>query len=197
MDCLVPAIDLPEQNSRLAQTLQREQGRLRRFIRAHVSELVDVEDILQDVFCEFVEAVRLMTPIEHVSAWLFRVARNRITDLVRKRKSEVSLDSPVASRQGAVLFEDLLPCPAAGPEAAYARTVLVDELTAALDELPDDQRYVFVAHELEGRSFRNLADETGVRSTHCSRESTTPCSASDAVFRRSTTNGAMCEENRH
>lgn len=160
---MVSVLDVSGQNRRIAQTLQREQTRLRSFIRARVGDLDEAEDILQDVFCELVEATRLMKPIEHVSAWLFRVARNRITDLFRKRRREASIDAPVAvSAQGAVLFEDLLPSPEAGPETAYARTVLVEELTAALEELPDDQRDVFVATELEGRRFRDLAAETGL-----------------------------------
>ena len=123
----------------------------------------EAEDILQDVFCELVEAARLMKPIEQVNAWLFRVARNRITDLFRKRKPEVSTDRPVRMADEEELrFEDLLPSPDAGPEAAYAREVLLDEIAAALDELPEEQRDVFVAHELEGKSFKDLAAETGL-----------------------------------
>jgi RNA polymerase sigma factor (sigma-70 family) len=156
------AVEAPR-HDRLTDTIQREEGRLRAFIRARVADIDDSEDILQDVFCELIEAARLMRPIEHASAWLFRVARNRITDLYRKRKPTLSLDAPVASREPPEpLFEDLLPSPEAGPDAAYARRVLLDELDAALDELPEEQRDAFVGHELEGRSFKELAAETGL-----------------------------------
>jgi len=156
------AVEAPRQD-RLTDTIRREERRLRRFIRARVADIDDAEDILQDVFCELIEAARLMRPIEHASAWLFRVARNRITDLYRKRKPTVSLDAPVAGREPPEpLFEDLLPSPDAGPDAAYTRRVLLDELDAALDELPEEQRGAFVANELEGRSFKDLAAETGV-----------------------------------
>ena len=153
---------LTGQDRRLTDTVRREQNRLRSFIRIRVGDIDDAEDILQDVLCELVEATRLMKPIEHASAWLFRVARNRITDLFRKRKPVVSLDAPTVAAEGALLFEDLLPSTDAGPEAAYARRVLLEELDAALDDLPDDQRDVFVAHELEGRSFKDLAAESGL-----------------------------------
>ena len=152
-----------QQDQRIVDTISRERHRLRSFIRKRVASADEAEDILQDVFCELVEAARLMKPIEQVNAWLFRVARNRITDLFRKRKPEVSTDRPVMSADEEELrFEDLLPSLDAGPEAAYAREVLLDEIDAALDELPEQQRDVFVAHELEGRSFKELAAETGV-----------------------------------
>jgi RNA polymerase sigma factor (sigma-70 family) len=163
MDEAVPALDARGQDQRIAQTIGREQHRLRNFIRKQVGDLDDAEDILQDVFCELVEATRLMKPIEHVSGWLFRVARNRITNLFRKRRPEVSTDAPVVvAEDGALSFEDLLPSKDAGPEAAYARNVLLAELDAALNDLPEEQRDVFIAHELEGRSFRELAAETGL-----------------------------------
>jgi RNA polymerase sigma factor (sigma-70 family) len=152
-----------ELEQRISAQLAREEGRLRSFIRKRVANPGDVDDILQDVFSEFVESYRLMKPVEQVGAWLFRVARNRITDLFRKRKtralSELQGD-PDADEAGE--FEELLPSMQAGPEAAYARSVLVDELDAALDELPAEQREVFVAHELEGRSFKELAAQTGL-----------------------------------
>jgi RNA polymerase sigma factor (sigma-70 family) len=152
-----------QQDQRLVDTISRERSRLRSFIRKRVANADEAEDILQDVFCELVEAARLMKPIEQVNAWLFRVARNRITDLFRKRKPEVSTDRPVLMADEEELrFEDLLPSPDAGPEAAYAREVLLDEIAAALDELPEEQRDVFVAHELEGKSFKDLAAETGL-----------------------------------
>jgi RNA polymerase sigma factor (sigma-70 family) len=140
-----------EQDRRISETFEREGGKLRNFIRRRVADPRDVEDILQDVFYELVEAVRLMDPLEHASAWLFRVATNRIIDLFRKKKPEPLPGS----------IEELLPSPDGGPEAAYARGVLLDELDAALDELPDEQRDVFIAHEFEGRSFKEIAAETG------------------------------------
>jgi RNA polymerase sigma factor (sigma-70 family) len=150
-----------EQDQRIAEVLQRDEGRLRRFIRRRVVSEGDVEDILQDVFYELVEAYRLMKPIEQVSAWLFRVAANRITDLFRKKKPEPLLDD-VISESDRLTMADLLPSPEAGPEAAYASGVLLEELEAALDELPEEQRDVFVAHELEGRSFKELAAASGL-----------------------------------
>ncbi|HTO86886.1 MAG TPA: sigma-70 family RNA polymerase sigma factor [Thermoanaerobaculia bacterium] len=154
-----------EQDRRIAETIERERGRLRHFIRKRVPNREDAEDLLQDVFFELVEAYRLVKPIEQVGAWLFRVARNRIIDRFRKKKPEVSTrtPNPEDAEDGEVgSLEDLLPSPDAGPEAAYAREVLLDELETALEELPEEQRFVFVAHELEGRSFRELASETGI-----------------------------------
>jgi RNA polymerase sigma factor (sigma-70 family) len=151
-------------DQRITETIGREQSRLRNFIRRRVADPGDVEDILQDVFCELVEAYQLMVPIQQVSAWLFRVARNRITDLFRKSKPERLQDrTAIETEYGeAVTLEDLLPSPDAGPEANYARSVLLDELADALAELPREQREVFIAHEIEGRSFKELAAETGL-----------------------------------
>jgi RNA polymerase sigma factor (sigma-70 family) len=153
-----------EQDRRISEAMKREQSRLRNFIRRRVADEGDVEDILQDVFSELVETYRLMRPVEQVGAWLFRVARNRITDLFRKRRPEALSREPTpAGEEGEGLnWEDLLPSRDAGPEAAYARVVLMEELDAALDELPEEQREVFVAHEMEGRSFKELAAETGL-----------------------------------
>jgi RNA polymerase sigma factor (sigma-70 family) len=152
-----------EQDRRIAEVVERERSRLRNFIRRRVPDPRDVEDILQDVFYELVEANRLLMPIDHVTAWLFRVARNRITDLFRKKKPERFSDSAVAGEDAELpQLEDLLPSPDAGPEALYARNVLLDELELAVSELPKEQRDVFVAHELEGRSFKEMAAETGV-----------------------------------
>jgi RNA polymerase sigma factor (sigma-70 family) len=139
-----------DQDQRISDTVSRERSRLRSFIRRRVPDPRDAEDILQDVFCELVEANRLLMPIDHVAGWLFRVARNRITDLFRRKQPE------------RLELEDLLPSPDAGPDAEYARQVLLDELESALDELPKAQREVFVAHEFEGRSFKDMAAETGV-----------------------------------
>jgi RNA polymerase sigma factor (sigma-70 family) len=136
----------------IAEVVTRERSRLLRFIRRRVPDPLDAEDVLQDVFYRLVEANRLLMPIEHVTGWLFRVARNRITDLFRARHDEADIDA----------FEDLLPSPDAGPDAEYARQVLIDEIAAALDELLHEQREAFVAHELEGRTFKELAAETGV-----------------------------------
>jgi RNA polymerase sigma factor (sigma-70 family) len=150
-----------EQNQRISEVIKREQSRLGNFIRRRVPDPRDAEDILQEVFYELVEANRLLMPIEHITGWLFRVARNRITDLFRKKKPESFSDTVVADDE-LLQLEDLLPSPAAGPEALYARNVLLDELELAVDELPEEQREVFVAHELEGRSFKEMAAETGV-----------------------------------
>jgi RNA polymerase sigma factor (sigma-70 family) len=152
-----------EQDQQISEIVRREQSRLRNFIQRRVPDPRDAEDILQDVFCELVEANRLLMPIEHITGWLFRVARNRIIDLFRKKKPESFSDSAVADENDELLrLEDLLPSPDAGPEALYAREVLLDELELAVDELPEEQREVFVAHELEGRSFKQMAAETGV-----------------------------------
>src|SRR6266849_7139337 len=152
-----------EQDRRISEVVRREQSRLRNFIRRRVPDPRDAEDIVQEVFYELVEANRLLMPIEHVTGWLFRVARNRITDLFRKKKPEIFSDAAVVDEEGEVLqIEDLLPSPDAGPEALYFRNVLLDELEFALGELPDEQREVFVAHELEGRSFKELSAESGV-----------------------------------
>jgi len=154
---------MTEQDRQISEIVAKERSRLRNFIRRRVPDPADVEDIVQEVFYELVEANRLLMPIEHVTGWLFRVARNRITDLFRKRKPEAFSDQAVESQEGELLqFEDLLPSPDAGPEATYLRNVLLDELELALDELPDEQRAVFVAHELEGRSFKEMAAEAGV-----------------------------------
>lgn len=152
-----------EQDQRIADVVKREQLRLRNFIRKRVADPSDVDDILQDVFYKLVEANRLLMPINHVTGWLFRVARNRIIDLFRKTKTERFGESVAGEDEDDVLhFEDLLPSPDAGPDAQYARKVLLEELELAIDELPAEQRDVFVTHELEGRSFEQIAAETGV-----------------------------------
>jgi RNA polymerase sigma factor (sigma-70 family) len=154
---------MTEQDRQISDVIAEERSRLRNFIRKRVANDADVEDLLQEVFYELVEANRLLMPIEHVTGWLFRVARNRITDLWRKKRPENFSDAAVEDEDGELLqLEDLLPSPAAGPEALYVRNVLLEELEFALDELPDEQREVFVAHELEGRSFKELSRESGV-----------------------------------
>jgi RNA polymerase sigma factor (sigma-70 family) len=152
-----------EQDRRISEAFENTKGRLRNFIRKGVADEADAEDILQDVFYEFVEAYRLMKPIEQAGAWLFRVARNRIIDLFRKRRTDPLRAQPAVVENGESLnLEDLLPSPDSGPEAAFARNLLFAELDRALEELPEEQRAVFIAHELEGRSFRELAAESGI-----------------------------------
>ena len=154
---------MTEQDRKIAEIVVQERPRLRNFIRRRVPDPAEVEDIVQDVFYKLVEANRLLMPIEHVTGWLFSVARNRITDLFRKKKPELFSDTAVENEEGELLeIEELLPSPDAGPEALYLRTLLMDELELAIEELPDEQREVFVAHELEGRSFKEMAAETGV-----------------------------------
>jgi RNA polymerase sigma factor (sigma-70 family) len=152
-----------EQDQRISDVVKREQSRLSNFIRRRVPDPLDAEDILQDVFYRLVEANRLLMPIEHVTGWLFRVARNRITDLFRKKEPENFSEIELPAEGGESLqFEDLLPSPDAGPEALYVRNVLLDELERAVAELPKEQRDVFIAHEFDGRSFKQLSAETGV-----------------------------------
>ena len=154
---------MTEQNSRISEIVAEERSRLRNFIRRRVPDASDAEDIVQDVFYELVEANRLLMPIDHVTGWLFRVARNRITDLFRKKKPVNFSDAAVMNEDGELLrIEDLLPSPDAGPEAIYARKALLAELEAALRDLPVEQREVFLAHEVEGRSFKELSAESGV-----------------------------------
>ena len=151
-----------EQNRRIAETVEREQGRLRNFIRRRVLDESDVEDILQEVFYELVQTYRMMKPLEQAGAWLFRVARNRIIDRFRTRRLEAPAVSTEAAEEADRFPWEDLPSPEAGPEAAYARELLLEEIDEALDELPPEQREAFVAHEFEGRSFRELAQATGV-----------------------------------
>ena len=152
-----------EQDQSIAQAMERDGGRLRNYIRKHVVDLETAEDILQEVFVELVEAYRLVKPIEQVSGWLFRVAKNRIIDRFRGRKLESLSQAKYGEDDDvAVSLEDLLPSPDSGPEAAYARNVLLDEIDEALEEMPPEQRSVFIAHEWEGYSFKELSAETGV-----------------------------------
>jgi len=152
------------QDERISEVVARERSRLRSFIRRRVPDAGDAEDILQEVFYELIAATRLLQPIERVSAWLFRVARNRIIDRFRKSRETVAQSNPVlgSEQQEADTLEQLLPSVDAGPEALFARRMLLEELDAALDELPAAQRDVFIAHELEGKSFRELAQQTGL-----------------------------------
>ncbi len=150
-----------EQNQLISEAMERDEPRLRNFIRTRVADSGEAEDVLQDVLYELIEAYRLMKPIEQVTAWLFRVARNRMIDLFRKKKPG-SLNEPTSTEDGNDTLEDLLPSPDEGPEAAYARNLLLDALDEALDELPPEQREVFVAHELMGQSFKEISAETGI-----------------------------------
>jgi len=155
---------MTEQDQRISEAIARDEPRLRSFIRRRVADRGEAEDILQDVFYELVEAYRMMKPVEQVTAWMFRVARNRIIDLFRRKKRDAVRTEPEGfSIDGEALsWEDLLPSPDAGPDSAYARKILLEELDHALDELPPEQRDVFVAHELMGYSFKELAEQTGV-----------------------------------
>jgi RNA polymerase sigma factor (sigma-70 family) len=152
---------ITEQDQLISQALERDRPRLRSFIRKHVADTSEAEDILQDVFYELLETYRLMKPVEHVTAWLFRVARNRMIDLFRRNKPS-SLNNPVSAEEEGGTLEDLLPSADAGPEAAYARSLLLDALDEALEELPEAQREVFIAHELMGQSFKEISAETGL-----------------------------------
>jgi RNA polymerase sigma factor (sigma-70 family) len=154
---------MTQQDQRISEAIKRDYSGLRAFIRKRVVDPSDAEDILQEVFYELVEAYRMMKPIEQVTAWMFRVARNRIIDLFRKRSREAPASGTSVNEEGEELsLAELLPSPDAGPDAAYARTVLLEALDDALDELPQEQREVFVAHELMGYSFKELAEQTGV-----------------------------------
>jgi len=155
--------EMSDEDRRISEAVVREQGRLRNFVRKYVSDQSDVEDILQDVFYEFVAAFRMLRPVEHATAWLFRVARNRIIDRFRGKTRDVLRNAPDAlPGEGALDLEELLPSPDAGPEAAYVRSVLLEEIDDALLELPEEQREVFIGHELLGYSFQEMAEETGV-----------------------------------
>ncbi|HEY3455464.1 MAG TPA: sigma-70 family RNA polymerase sigma factor [Bryobacteraceae bacterium] len=163
-EVLIPDGISTDQNRRISEILAREQARLRQFIRKRVPDESDAEDIFQDVFYELVAAYRFMKPVEQAGAWLFRVARNRIIDLFRrKRPAVLGNDSiPLAEDGEARQWEELLPSADAGPEALYARSILLEELDAALDDLPQEQRDVFIAHEIEGTSFKEMSEATGV-----------------------------------
>ena len=150
-----------EQQRRISADIERESPRLRNFVRRRVSDAADAEDILQDVLAELVESYRLPQPIEQVGAWLLTVARNRITDFFRKKRPETFTDA-IGEEGDDALLDELLPSSDAGPEAAYARTLLVEEMEEALAELPPEQREVFIGHEIEGRSFKDMAAGSGV-----------------------------------
>jgi RNA polymerase sigma factor (sigma-70 family) len=152
-----------EQDRRISTVVKAEGARLRNFIRKRVADEADAEDILQEVFYEFVQTYRLMKPIEQAGAWLFRVARNRIIDRFRRQRHDPLQAAPLVDETGERLpLDDLLPSPDAGPDAIYARTLIIGALEDAIDELPEEQRLVFVAHEFEGRSFKEMAAETGI-----------------------------------
>jgi RNA polymerase sigma factor (sigma-70 family) len=156
-------IAMMEQDRQITDVIAREQQGLRSFIRRRVANEADVEDLLQEVFFELVRAHRLLLPIDFVTGWLYRIARNRITDLFRKKRPESFGDAAQETEEGELLgLEDLLPSQDGGPDAQYLRNLLLDEMRRAIAELPYEQREVFVAHELEGRSFKELAGETGV-----------------------------------
>ena len=141
-----------DQDRRIADVVSREESRLRNFIRRRVADSRDVEDIVQDVFSELVEANRMLMPIDHITGWLYRVASNRTIDLFPRKKPERFAEDG----------EERLLSPDAGPEDAFERSVLLDELEDAIDELPKEQRDVFIAHEIDGKSFKEIAAATGV-----------------------------------
>jgi RNA polymerase sigma factor (sigma-70 family) len=154
---------MAERDLRVSEIVAEQRTRLRSFIRRRVPDPSDAEDIVQEVFYELVEANRLLMPIEHVTGWLYRVARNRIIDLFRKKKPERFSDAAIENEDGEILqVEDLLPSPDAGPEALYMRSVLLDELELAIEALPEEQREVFIAHEIDGQSFKEMSAETGI-----------------------------------
>jgi RNA polymerase sigma factor (sigma-70 family) len=163
MDEALSMTAMIEQDRQISEVIAEERSRLRNFIRKRVPNEADVEDLLQEVFYELVQASRLLKPIDYVTAWLFRVARNRITDFFRKKKPESFSDTALEDDDGELLeIEDLLPSADAGPEALYMRGLVLDELQRALAELPSEQREVFIAHELDGRSFKELSRDSGV-----------------------------------
>lgn len=163
-DALPKHWPMSDQDKSLSEAISRDQARLRNFIRRRVADQGEAEDILQEVFYELVEAYRMMKPIGQVTAWLFRVTRNRIIDLLRRKSREAArTETATVTENGETpRLEELLPSPVAGPDAAYARSVLLEELDEALDELPDEQSEVFVAHELMGYSFKELSEQSGV-----------------------------------
>jgi RNA polymerase sigma factor (sigma-70 family) len=163
MDERASVVGMTGQRRPISEIVAEEGARLRNFIRRRVPDPADADDIAQEVFYELVEASHLLMPIEHVTGWLYRVARNRITDLFRKKKSEPFSDVAFEDADGELLqIEDMLPSPDAGPESLYVRNLLLEEMELALDELPEEQRDVFVAHEIEGRRFKEIAAETGM-----------------------------------
>ena len=149
--------DRAERDQRLSWIFESERRRLLAFIRRRIPDEIDAEDLLQDVFYELVEAYRLMKPIAHAGAWMMQVAKNRITDSFRRAGKRQVLEDG-----GRRILDDLLPSPDAGPDVLFARGVLLAEIEAALAELPPSQREVFLAHELDGRSFAEISAETGV-----------------------------------
>ncbi len=154
---------LPEQNKDIERVLRNERGKLLNFIRARIPQDEDAEDVLQDVFYQFIQSYRLMQPIEKVSSWLFTVARNKIADLFRKKKPvnfsklEVRRDDDDESPS----FIDLLPTKEDGPEGEYIRELAMEIMDEALEELPEEQRQAFVWHELEGMSFKEMSEMSG------------------------------------
>jgi RNA polymerase sigma factor (sigma-70 family) len=162
MDATLTKIELmTRQDRNITATVMRESSRLRDFIRRRIADPAEAEDILQDVFTEFVQAYRLPEPIEQVGAWLFRVARNRIIDRFRMKKAE-PMPETSSEEDNDPALRGILPEIEAGPAAAYARSVLLAALQQALDELPPAQREVFVAHELDGRSFKEMSASSGI-----------------------------------
>lgn len=150
----------------VADTVAAQAPRLRAFVRRQVDDIADVDDIVQETFAELVAAFSPLRPIENVAGWLLRVARNRIIDRFRARSRRAVISQHAAAidpePESARVLDGWLAAPGDGPEGSYARAVLAEEIAAALDELPSEQRDAFVAHEIEGRSFRELAEASGL-----------------------------------
>jgi RNA polymerase sigma factor (sigma-70 family) len=161
---LTDRLTVAAQDREIASTVQRERGRLLAFIRRRIADAAEAEDVLQDALYELVRAYRMMQPVEQAGAWLTRVARNRLIDRFRSTRPEALADQGSArgenDEDGA--FEDLLPAEDDGPESAVMRELLLEEIEIGLGELSPEQREVFVAHEIDGLSFRELSARSGV-----------------------------------
>ncbi|QNE41680.1 sigma-70 family RNA polymerase sigma factor [Hymenobacter sp. NBH84] len=158
-------MDAGHQDRQIQQAVREQRARLLAFIRRRIPDEAEAEDVLQDVFAELVESYRLLKPVEQAAAWLFRVARNRITDLYRRKKTaslEDELHATGTDEDDSLLLADILPAPDDAPENRLLRETLMEALAAALEELPPAQRQVFIWHELEEKSFREMEEETGV-----------------------------------
>jgi RNA polymerase sigma factor (sigma-70 family) len=160
---LADRLTVSAQDREIAATVQRERGRLLAFIRRRIADAAEAEDVLQEALYELVLAYRMMQPVEQAGAWLTRVARNRIIDRFRSNSRERLTGPPATERaEHDEAFEDLLPAADGGAESSVIRELLLEEIEAALEELPHEQREVFVAHELDGLSFKELSARSGL-----------------------------------
>lgn len=157
-------LTLAEQDRDISATVQRERGRLLAYIRRSIADAAEAEDILQESLYELVVAYRMLQPVEQAGAWLARVARNRIIDRFRRKEVRGRAVQAPADEQDAAegALADLLPAADGGPEAMAMRAILLEEIETAVAELPEEQREAFVAQELEGVSFREMAQRSGV-----------------------------------